>query len=330
MGKPRLFTLFRWLFLIALSAAGIWYAVSQPELLEAISDIPPLWLVPLCIIILAGKTLQGLQLKVLTAMFGVQLTFREWFGLTVSKSMYAYLIPGRPGLVLEALYLKQIHELPVSRYLSVFTVTNILSLLVGATQGMLGCIALLVFSGEIATEFIVIMSVLLGVVVLGCICLLIFGRIGTLFPDGRIRHLSTMFSEGMMTLISNRRALIYSVVYTFLRMCLGGLALCLTLMLLGVNANIADAIILNSSASFGVFLPLTPASIGIQEGIVAAGSRLLDISADRAMVAALVRRGAEILVIFASGWAANHFLLGKFARKGLFTSAKKEDLWHTI
>lgn len=78
---------------------------------------------------------------------------------------------------------------------------------------------------------------------------------------------------------------------------------------LDMSMSLPQAVTIGSLGSFGVFLPLTPGSIGISEGIIAASGRVFGLPAESAMLAALIFRAAFAVVAFGLGFIFSHLVL---------------------
>ena len=76
------------------------------------------------------------QFNSLMKMFGVTLTFTEWFGLTTANTMYNYYMPARGGLIIRALYLKKKYNFSYAKYLSLTSGAYILNMIVASLSSL--------------------------------------------------------------------------------------------------------------------------------------------------------------------------------------------------
>jgi uncharacterized protein (TIRG00374 family) len=68
-------------------------------------------------------------------------------------------------------------------------------------------------------------------------------------------------------------------------------------------------LIISSLTTFSMVLSLTPANLGIREGIISFAAHLFGIPADKAVLAALIDRGAMVVVTFSFGLIFSRILL---------------------
>jgi len=308
--KRRIFIALRWALLAVLVAAGVWYAARHPELLRALGRLSIPFLAAMVVFELAARALQGFQFKLLASVFGVRLRFTEWFGLAVCKGMYGYLMPGRPGAGVQAVYMKKRHDLPFAHFGSLFAATGALDLVAGALLGCLASAIDLATSRSAQPGFLALFAVLLLCSIGACVALMAGAKVAAHVPTRMLRTFAENVRDGLKLLAGRRGVLGAVLVFGVLR--LGGASLAFWMACMGLEMNVTwtQALIVGSFASFGMFLPLTPAGIGISEGIISATGRILGIGAEMAMLAALVCRAVSMALVFGLGWAFNHVLLG--------------------
>ena len=312
MDRRRVFTLLRWIFLAVLIGAGIWYGTAHPQLLQALSQISIWWLLPLAVLILIGKALQGLQLRLLTSIYRIRLSFAEWFGLTVCKSMYGYLLPGRPGAGVQAVYLKKRHEFSFAHFSSLFAATALIDAGSAASVGLLACVALHSLVRQVHPFFSAVFGAVLGACAFGCVILLFARGVTRYVPTQSGRDFAERAVEGLGLLRKNPGILLEVIGLGVARLVFDSGALFVACVAFDLRATFLEAVLMFVLSTFGMLLPLTPGSIGVNEGIIVAAGGLLGIRAGELLLAALVRRAIGLSLFFLLGWAFTHFLLGRF------------------
>lgn len=325
MRKKNILTLLRWILLAMLVAGGVWYASAHRRVLTALGDISPLWLAPLVLLLVAAKLLQGLQFRLLASVYRLRLGFREWFGLTVCKSMYGYLMPGRPGAGVQAAYLKKKHGLPFAHFGSLFAGTSVIDAAAGALVGLLGCLAHYLAAGTLPAFFPLAFGLVLGASVLGCGALALVEKSSRYVPTRLLRTFAARVGEGLNLLAGRPRLLGRVVALGVVRVIVDCGALLVACRALGLAVGYPEAVLMHALGSFGLLLPLTPGSIGVNEGITVAAGRLLGLPAEGVLLAALVRRGAGMVLIFVAGWLFTHLLLGEVMAPGRTAPDAAED-----
>lgn len=312
MTKRRLLTIVRWLFLAVLLGAGIWYASAHPEFLRAVTQVSLWWLLPLAALVAVAKLLQSLQFRCLASAFQLDLHFSEWFGLTVCKSFYGYLLPGRPGTGVQAIYLKQQHEFPFAHFGSLFAATSLLDAASAALAGLLACGAHYLINDGFPALFPVTFAVIAALCAIGCVGLTFIQKASPYFPTQLLRRFVTRAAGGLQFLRSRPRILAKVMVLGIVRLVLESAALLTACFAFRVSVKLPAAIVMSALSTLGIFLPLTPGSIGVNEGIIVASARVLGLPANQILLAALLRRAVGMCLFFLLGSAFTHILTGRF------------------
>jgi uncharacterized membrane protein YbhN (UPF0104 family) len=68
-------------------------------------------------------------------------------------------------------------------------------------------------------------------------------------------------------------------------------------------------LIIPSLTTFSLMLPLTPANLGIREGIISGCAYWFGLPADQALLAALIGRGVAVIMTFLFGLVFSRILL---------------------
>lgn len=116
-----------------------------------------------------NRMLNGLKIREVVNLFGVRLSFREWYGMAAITNFYNYFIP-KGGVALAAAYAKKTHGFDYSKYLS-FAMGDVL--VVFMVSGVLGFSAsvygsvIRVFEGWfISGAFLGLAAVMAGIILL--------------------------------------------------------------------------------------------------------------------------------------------------------------------
>ncbi len=308
-GKRHILPALRWIALAVLVAAGIWYVTKHPDLLHALKGVSAPHLVIILVLAFATLLTQGLQLKLISSVFGLNLSFREWFGLTVCKSMYSSLMPGRPGVGAQAVYLKKRHGFALTDYGTLFAASSLVDAVSAATLGLAACLAGGLLGGTVPSSLVPVLLVLLGISLAGCLVAVAFGGAVRFIPFAVLRRPAARVSEGFRLLAKRPGMLLWILLTGALRLAAACLVFYVAGLALDMSMSLPQAATIGSLSSFGVFLPLTPGSIGICEGIIAASGRVFGLSPESAMLAALILRAAFAVLAFGLGFIFNHLLL---------------------
>lgn len=304
--------------LLVLIALAVWYAARHGEMLRSVRQIAWPYLLVVAGLNLTNKLLMALQFRELCRAFGAELTFREWFGLSVCNTMYNYLAPGHAGAAVRALYLKKAHRLPLAHFGAILAGGNVLALIAAGLIG-LAAGALLKLSGAPgATRILALLAVLLAMTLAGALALALGTRLVGLVPSETLRGHLERASEGLRLYPRHPGMMARVVGLRALQVGIGGLALFVCGRAVGLAVNPPQATALQALGAFSVLLPITPAGLGVREGIVTGGASLLGLPVELALLTALVRRAVHTGVTLVLGLSFSYSLLDglKLARDG--------------
>lgn len=83
--------------------------------------------------------MNGVLNKVLINKFGIDLSFREWFGLSVVSTLGNILTPFRGGLALNAMYLNKKYSFRYSKYAALTSGAYVIIFWINSILGLLAC-----------------------------------------------------------------------------------------------------------------------------------------------------------------------------------------------
>ena len=120
--------------------ALLYYLYIKRENFLVFLQIEPLWIVFLFIAHFIPVYILAYIFKVNIFIFNLNLQFKEWFGITVSNTMYNYILPFRGGMAIKGVYLKKQFAFPYTKYVSYlsgfyllnFTISSIIALITGS------------------------------------------------------------------------------------------------------------------------------------------------------------------------------------------------------
>jgi uncharacterized membrane protein YbhN (UPF0104 family) len=281
--------------LVLVVAAIAWYLCSQPHLLTAFSNVSLLAIVYLVGMRLLFLGTNGLFLREFAAKFGVELTPKEWFGLSVVTTMGNYITPFSGGMVARAAYLKHRHNFPYAQFATLLASNYLVTFWV---IGVVGALALLTFGMAVWSYwqlFVFFIAVAVSI------------SASILFPVLRLPW-KNRIAKAVNTslagwrLVKNDRALLAKLVaYTLSNILLNALCLWVAYDALGSHVPFRSALLVGLLTSFSLLIGITPGNLGIQEAVVSLSSGLLGIGAGQGLLAALLVRGATVVPAFTLG-----------------------------
>jgi uncharacterized membrane protein YbhN (UPF0104 family) len=301
--------------LVLVIAAIAWYLSSQRHLLTAFRNVSPLAIICLVGMQVLFLGTNGLFLREFAAKFEVQLTPKEWFGLSVVTTMGNYITPFSGGMIARAAYLKRRHEFPYAKFATMLASSYLVTFWV---VGVTGVLTLLTFGRAIWTNwqpFVFFTAVVLSI------------SVSMLFPTVRLpweNRLARAVNTSLAgwKLVKNDRLLLTKLVaYTLVNVFLNGLSLWIAYDALGSRISFRSALLIGLMTSFSLLVRITPGNLGIQEAVVSLSSGLLGIGTTQGLLAALLIRGATVVPAFTLGPVFGFLLTRKLTVSGRIESS---------
>lgn len=236
--------------------------------------------------------LKGIRLRTLTKLYGLNLTFKEWFGLTILITFGNYISPFRAGASIMAVYLKKKYKFP---YTFSVSLTGTLYLATFLLFGLLGIF--LTFLITLPEEFKYGLILFFIILVLVSIFLLFFLPSPIRTNIRVLKHLANSISE--FRRVRNFSFMFKIMVIDFLRAIALASAFYLIFMAFNFKAPFYACVLMAIISELSIIISLTPMGLGIRESIIIITSKL--IGADiltGTFVAALDRAIAIILLLF--------------------------------
>ena len=270
------------------------YLNSQRQLLAAFGNVSFSSIIYLIALRLLFLAINGVFLRDFASKFGVRLSLKEWFGLSVVTTMGNYITPFSGGLIARATYLKYRHAFPyaqfatllASNYLVTFWVVGVVGVLtltfVGAVQ----------FSWQVALFFAAVVMVISTLVMLPS---------ARLPWNNRLAKVINTSLEGWALVKNDKSLLVRLVVYTLVNILLNAFSFWVAYSALGSPVSFAAALLIGLLTVFSLLINVTPGNLGIQEAVVSLSSGLLGAGEGQGLLAALLIRAATLVLAFILG-----------------------------
>lgn len=242
------------------------------------------------------------------SIFKINLPFIEWFGLTVSNTMYNYLLPARGGIALRGMYLKNEYNLPYSKYLTFISGTYILNLLNAALLASISSL-ILIFFGILNKYIFFYLSLLSFIIIFLAIIFLYKFNPDKIPAKNKILKFVKNSAHSIKHFKNNPNKIKKLVVLQITFIFALSLRLFFVFYVLNIHTNYFIIVFINSLVVFSMIFSITPGNIGIKEGIIGLSSSLLNISFDKAVMVALIDRFVAIIIVFAVGLFFSNKLL---------------------
>jgi uncharacterized membrane protein YbhN (UPF0104 family) len=284
------------IILLALVIAAVaWYLNSQRQLLSAfrrVSFLAILYLVGTRLLFLGTN---GLFLREFASRFDVELTPKEWFGLSVVTTMGNYITPLSGGMVARAAYLKQRHRLPYAQFVTLLASNYLINFWV---IGFVGVLTLLTLGRALQLYWQIL--VFFVAVVISISALALFPTVRLPWKNRIAKTVNTSL-KGWGLVKSDRLLLTKLGGYTLINIFLNGLSFWIAYDALGSRVSFRSALLVGMLTSFSLLIRITPGNLGIQGAIASLSSGLLGAGAGQGLLAALLIRGATLIPAFTLG-----------------------------
>jgi uncharacterized membrane protein YbhN (UPF0104 family) len=284
---------------IAIVLAMTVYVASQREMLSALSEVQPLEIAILLALSVAGLLAQAQQFRTALTVSDIDIDVVEATGLTAVNTMANYYVPARGGTVVRGSYMVAVHSMTVGAY-AVLTVATVgVGLLVAISAGLISS-AFLAVQGEgdglrLVTPFLGALGLLAAAIVAALASVKLFSR------TNRFASAVDQVKSAVALWRHERSAGLRLLFWTILVLAAQASRLFVAFSAVGVNIAPAEMVLIGSLVSMSFVISITPGNLGVKEGITAFAAALVGVPANVALLAALVDRGAALLITFGVG-----------------------------
>lgn len=254
----------QYLMLIIVTGVSAFYFYTHKEDLRILAEIQFLDVLLVAFVLLLFFSLTGYTFKLLVKLLGIELTFKETFGLSILTNFGNYLGPTRPGAALKALYLKSVKGLSYSHFAAVLAANTFI---VFFMTGLVGAILLcwLYFCGKSVPALLV--GVCAGLIFLSFIPYWL--KELSLFSRWEKLDLVSKALEGF-AIIRDQKSKLLLICLTFLgQFGLSAILYMLVFKGLGIPVDFISAMVVGVFTSVANFFTITPNNLGIQEAVSA-------------------------------------------------------------
>jgi len=275
--------------LMALFVARNWDEFRQLEITE------PLLLAPLVAAAAANLFSNGWLMASILRPLGIALNRAEAFSLSVLNRLGNYVAPFRLGASVRIVYLKNHYELPVTRFLASMTATYVIQYGISSLAGA-AALAWLATSG--ATDWNLLgWGFVLAVIALGLLVAWTPRHPEAAEGEGRLRRLLRRFVEGWATIRAGRGDLAIAAWWALATYGSFTLMTFFEFRVLGVEIGLMEAAFVTSVGALTGLVGITPAGLGIAEGLVVLAASTIGLPIHVAFAAAMLQRVVVFLLV---------------------------------
>jgi uncharacterized protein (TIRG00374 family) len=299
------------IYIFTLLGIAIFIYIKRGEF-SVFLQINPTYLLLLLIIHFIPVYILAYIFKINISIFNLRLNFKEWFGITVSNTMYNYILPFRGGMALKGLYLKRQYAFPYSKYLAYLSGFLLINFILSAFLAVLTGTIIRFFSGlkEINQTLYFLVIIFFIILVFVAYFLQYKNLTKVTFRKYKkiLKYINNILSGLHYFKTNPKQVKLLFVLQGFFIIAMG-VRLFFAYTFLGIEVSIIKLIFIQSVVTFTRLIAITPGNIGIKEGIIGLSSSLLGISPEEALLGAVLDRVVAMIVVFALGAVFSRILL---------------------
>lgn len=304
-GRPVYRKLFSLFFLVAAFAVGAIYYRAHSSEFHIISTVSVKDIILLSLLQLFSSLFYGLQLKIVTDYYHLDLDFSEWYGLFRAASFSSLVLPAAGGATAKAYYLKKFHNLNYSSFIAISGLAGIIAFVTNSVIALL----LLALTGKLSGH----LPAVLGLIVAGGIVAFLTVHKATKFPYYNfVREVGKEWQnlKGDIATISK---LVLLSLFIF---CVSGLQMYVAFRVFSIRLPLVSSGIMAAFTTMSGVVKIIPGNIGIRETIMISIAGLSGIGINGGLNAAVLTR------IIGVAWT---LLLAPVFLYGLATERKSRE-----
>lgn len=302
--------------LVIILAAFYWYISSNWSEFQSLELSNPIYFIPAVLFVALNVFSIGALLELAIEPHGTKLSNKEIFGLSSLTRFSNQISPGYLGAVVRASYLKKNYNISYSKFSSSFLLSNILQFVISGFAAL----AVYVFYSADNAESKPIVLILVTVAVL---MLMLYA------PTKKLSQAIERLSRKRKSKVLERLAdalnqfdkvrrhpnlFLRSLGWMIVTLLSSSVILLSLYMALGYNINFAAALFIASLASWTIVFSITPASIGIREGLMVIGARIMGVPIPLTISVAIILR----IVTFTTVGALSFYFAPRLLNKTIF------------
>lgn len=287
---------------LAIIILGIftWYTVSNWEQFSELRFTNPLLLIPAMALTFLNIYGIGALLAHSLQPLGVKLTRHELLGLASLNRFLNLISPGYLGAAVRAVYLKKTYKFSFASFSSSFVASNIILFLV---SGLLA-LASFTLSGsalETNNENLIIVLIVAVAFFVGTLVVPLnklqqwLVKVNKEKQNKFLERLAIAF-DGFIK-IRAHSALFYSLLFwAAITVITTGLMTLMLYQVLGYNIGFLQALFISAVSSWGIIISITPANIGIREGLMVLAAQIVGAPIPETLAVAILLRLVAFVV----------------------------------
>ena len=278
---------------ILLLIIGSIYIYYHRDNLQALKGVSTDNLVFLTLVTFSFFCATGLTFKLLVNVLNIKLNWTETVGLSILSNFTNYMIPGRPGAALKAVYLKSTKKLEFSKFTAILAANMFIALFMMGISGMLIIPLTTEIKSNAGLELLLVCMALVVVSVLPFVTKL--PQIKLTNRKGKILRSAL---EGFQLIRSSKKEL-FLVCFSFiLQFILAAVTIKIAYTSLGFPITLTSALIVGVFTAIANLFTITPNNIGIQEIVIGYLVSIVGLDFASGIIGAVLMRVIHIIITF--------------------------------
>lgn len=294
--KGMLIKSVRYIVFIAVVGLLAWYVVTNWESFLEISISQPAWLLASAVFLIGNIYSVAVATELAIEPHNVFLKRSEAFGLMSITRFSNQFAPNYISTAIRAAYLKRKHKVSYTKFSSSFIITNTLQLLFSGAAILVTYFFINSSAANVDMIWIVAGFLLFFVAIL-YIPLDWLENLGVKLEKktkNRIVHRLRLILTEYIRVRSYSSLFIRTILWSAVTLLFSTLVVYAVFHSIGISIDIPSAIIISSLVNWSMVLSITPAGLGIREGLIVVGAQITGYSVEGALVVSLLIRGVTI------------------------------------
>jgi uncharacterized membrane protein YbhN (UPF0104 family) len=235
----------------------------------------------------------GYTFKILVNSIGAKMSLTETVGLSILTNFSNYLMPGRPGAILKAVYLKVTKKLSFSKFTAVLAANMFLALFM---MGLFGTLLIPITSGvNNESGFWLLLVCITLIFVSLCPFLVKLPQVKLLGKKTEILHSAL---DGFNIIRNNKKELFLVCLSFVIQFLLAAITIKITYTSLDLEITLVSAMLIGVFTAIANLFTITPNNLGVQEFVIAFLATVVGLDFTDGIIGAGVMRAVHIIITF--------------------------------
>lgn len=267
------------------------YFSNNIESFSPLLEVRVIYLLLITCLFLILFFLNGFFTKKILALFGINLGFKEYTGLSVLNTAGNYFSFFTAGSVIKAVYLKKKHNFTYSKFIGTTSGNYLLVFLVNSIFTLIA-IFIIEINGNKVNPFVTLFFLFLFLLLLFLTFVPIRIRQSKIYFLSRLKEVMDSWSK----IKKNKSLIIQLLILASLNVFLYSLILFLQFQSVNVDLSFYKCIFLSTVSGLAIFVNITPGNLGVREGLMfLIGSSI--VTFDQVLMVSLLDRGLLALIL---------------------------------